>query len=107
CEVFYFISRKSVVEGYCYGSCFQDAEIYWEPLETVHHQDGNSVSFFYASAQQHVGNSVGFFIKDVPCDFPSIWCRRNLRNKVVFLPCFFSGVLSQRIKLHQRHFFSV
>ncbi len=84
-----FISSESEVDRYCYCDCFEYSEINRRPFKAVEHEYRNLLAFFDSSAEKHIGYSVCFFIKYTPCDFTSVWCRRYLLNKIIFLPGFF------------------
>ena len=66
------IGGVTEIHGHREGTGFQNAEIDRKPVDTVHQENGDLAARADAVAFQHIGDAVGFFIKDSPGDLPAV-----------------------------------
>ena len=101
------LGRIAEIQRYCKSTCFQDAEINGKPFQTVHEENGNLVSLLNTAFQEKIGETIGFFIKYVPGDFPAVVrCPLGL-DEFKFFPCDTSCLRHFRIDLHKTDVVSV
>ena len=106
--VFDFISRVAVVHRNCHTAGLEDAKVYRQPFKTVHNQHGNLCAFFYASAEQKVGNAVCAVVKILPAYFAAVRCVRvGTFDKVKVPPGNSLVPFFRRVNLHQCGFVTV
>ena len=105
--IFDFFRTVPEIHGHCQSTGFQRAEINGQPLQTVHQQNCHLVALFHAAAHEQLCKTVCLFVKDMPCDFPTIPERRGRLNQVVVLPEHPSCFLYLRIYFYQCHIIAV
>ena len=102
--VFNFTRGIAEVHRHHHGAGFQNAEIDRQPVEAVHHQNRYLAALADIVAAQHIGNPVGFLVKNRPGHFPAVVRLFHAGlHQFEFVPGNPAGFRLIRVDFHQGH----
>ena len=99
-----FLRRVAEIQRHGQRAGLQRSKVNRQPLDAVHHQNGDLVALFDAASNEQIRAAVCLFIEYAPRDFPPVRAPQGTFDQLVFLPRGAANLLHLRVQLHKRGF---